>query len=121
MKLLDYGCMLAFTIMLSSGQALFKYVGLTLREGGEGGPIQRVLCEPSLYVALAIYGVATLLWIWILSRVSLAQAYPCVALGMVIVPALGWLLFGETLTPRFWCGVALIVAGIGLTQTAAAG
>jgi len=70
-------------------------------------------------LALILYAAATLLWIWILSRVNLSLAYPWVAVGMVIVPLLGWLVFGERVGSIFWLGVAFIVIGVGLTQYAA--
>ncbi len=75
-----------------------------------------VACAPALYAALTLYGFATLLWIWILSRVPLSQAYPWAAVGMVIVPLLGWYLYGERIAPVFWVGVALIAAGIFVIQ-----
>lgn len=116
MTLLDAASLTAFTLILASGQVLFKRVGLSLQghAGLEG--LLTVLREPSLYLALATYGFATLLWIWILSRVTLIQAYPWVSLGTVVVPLLGWLIFGERVAPVFWVGVAFIILGVGLTQ-----
>src|SRR5689334_4135700 len=118
MTLLDTGSLLIFTVMLAGGQVMFKQVGLTLRGYSGLDAILLVMREPALYAALAMYGIATLLWIWILSRVTLTQAYRWVAVGMVIVPLLGWLVFGERVAPIFWLGVALIVVGVGLTQYA---
>jgi drug/metabolite transporter (DMT)-like permease len=119
MNPLDAICLTLFTLILACGQVLFKRVGLTL-QGHSGLPaILSVLREPSLYAALTTYAGATLLWIWILSRVTLIQAYPWVSLGTVIVPLLGWFVFGERVAPAFWLGVAFIIAGIGLTQYAA--
>ncbi len=105
-----------FTLMLAFGQVMFKRVGLTLQGHGGAEALLLVVREPMLYLALVFYGGATLLWIWILSRVTLSQAYPWVALGMVVVPLLGWLMFGERVAPLFWLGVLLIIAGFGLTQ-----
>lgn len=116
MTLLNTSSLAIFTIMLACGQVMFKRVGLALQGHSGMDAIMPVLREPSLYVALIIYGAATLLWIWILSRVTLIQAYPWVAVGMVIVPLLGWVVFGERVAPVFWLGVLFIVVGIGLTQ-----
>jgi drug/metabolite transporter (DMT)-like permease len=44
------------------------------------------------------------------------QAYPWVAAGVIIVPLLSTLIFGERVTSTYWLGTALIVAGIVLTQ-----
>ena len=120
MTLLDTGSLVVFTVLLACGQVMFKRVGLSLHGHAGLEAIRQVLCQPSLYAALSVYGCATLLWVWILSRVSLVQAYPWVAVGMVIVPLLGWLIFGERVTPLFWLGVAFIIVGVGLTQYASA-
>ena len=117
---LDTGSLAIFTVMLSCGQVMFKRVGLTLQGHSGVEAILLVMREPVLYMALAMYGTATLLWIWILSRVTLIQAYPWVGVGMIIVPLLGWLVFGERVAPIYWLGVAFIVIGIGLTQYAIA-
>lgn len=109
-------CLLCFTFILATGQVLFKKMGLVLhglplREGA-----MRVLLSPTFYASLLLYGFATLLWIWILSRVPLSRAYPFVALGVVLVPLASIYVFGERVRPNFWLGVALIFAGIIVTQ-----
>ncbi|MDE2006223.1 MAG: EamA family transporter [Rhodospirillales bacterium] len=109
---IEYLSLSLFTVMLAAGQVLFKTVGLALRREG----VVAILRAPSLYAALVLYGAATLLWIWILSRVPLTRAYPWVSLGAILVPLAGWWWFGEGVTPRFWLGVGLIVAGMALTQ-----
>lgn len=107
--------LLAFTFLLTAGQLLFKKVGLELR-GEAGGGVWRLLLSPALYASLALYGIATLLWIWILSRVPLSRAYPYVALGVVLVPLASILIFGERVRPIFWLGAGLIIVGIIVTQ-----
>jgi drug/metabolite transporter (DMT)-like permease len=118
MTLLDTGSLAVFTLILASGQILFKRVGLALQGQSGLDAILVAVRQPSLYAALVLYAAATLLWIWILSRVTLMQAYPWVAVGTIIVPLLGWLQFGERVAPVFWLGVALIIAGVGVTQYA---
>lgn len=108
--------LLFFTLILAAGQVLFKKLGLAVRGMPPAEALLTVLRDPVLYGALALYGTATLLWIWILARVPLSQAYPWVAIGMVVVPLLGWYLFGEHIGPMFWLGAALVIAGIILVQ-----
>ena len=108
--------LIVFTFTLAIGQVLFKKAGLAMRGVPARDGLLAVAREPALYGALALYGGAVLLWIWILSRVPLSQAYPWVALGVAIVPFLGRCLYGERLAPVFWVGVALIMAGIIITQ-----
>jgi drug/metabolite transporter (DMT)-like permease len=106
-------------VALAAGQVLFKHVGLAMRGRPLLDGFLLMARQPALYTALAIYGLATLLWIWILSRLPLTQAYPWMAISMVIVPLLGWFVFGERVTPVFWLGMVLILVGLLLTQLAA--
>ena len=101
-----------FSLMLAAGQVLFKRVGLSIGNSG----LVSMLFDPLLYAALALYGIATILWVWILSRVPLSQAYPWVGATVVIVVLLGWWLFGERPSPIFWLGLALVTVGVFLTQ-----
>jgi drug/metabolite transporter (DMT)-like permease len=104
---------------LAVGQVLFKWVGLAMRGRPLLDGFLLMARQPALYAALAVYGLATLVWIWILSRVPLMQAYPWVAATTAIVPLLGWFVFGERVGPIFWLGIALILVGMLLTQLAA--
>jgi drug/metabolite transporter (DMT)-like permease len=105
-----------FTVMLAIGQVLFKRVGLSVRGLPPADAFMTLIAQPLLYAALTLYGAATLLWIWILSRVPLSQAYPWVAVGAFLVPMLGWWFFHERPTPIFWLGVLAIMVGVVLTQ-----
>ncbi|MCU4161132.1 EamA family transporter [Acidiphilium sp. AL] len=108
--------LLAFTILLALGQLLFKKVGLELRGISLTDGILRILGRPAIYAAGLLYFIATVLWIWILSRVPLSRAYPYVAVGVGLVPFLSIFVFGEHVRPSFWVGVVLIMAGIIITQ-----
>jgi drug/metabolite transporter (DMT)-like permease len=105
-----------FTLLLAVGQIFFKQVGLAIRNQPIPVALLSMARQPALYAALTLYGLSTLLWVGILSRVPLMQAYPWVAANVVIVPLIGWFVFGERVTPAFWLGVTLIMTGIVLTQ-----
>jgi drug/metabolite transporter (DMT)-like permease len=108
--------LLTVVVFLSAGQFLFKRAGLAIqgRSLADGGWTLATL--PSFYLALALYGLATVLWIFVLSRVPLTEAYPWIAGATMAVPLIGWLFYGEQVTPLFWVGMTLIVAGLLLTQ-----
>lgn len=111
--------LLGFSILLATGQTLFKTTALALPRGAALSQSFPVLLRlPSFWAALALYGLATLLWIHLLQSVPLSRAYPFAALGFVIVPASAALLFGEVLTPAYLVGTALIVAGVFVTARA---
>jgi drug/metabolite transporter (DMT)-like permease len=117
-NLINVGALVVFTLVLSGGQLLFKKLGLAIRGQPLADGLWLIIRLPILYIALTLYGLATVLWIWILSRVPLAKAYPWIAVGVVIVPLIGWSYFGERLGPLFWLGVVLIFAGMLLVQQA---
>lgn len=108
-------CLIAVTFSLAVGQLLFKSVALELRSHS----FDLLVTSPKLYVAFGVYGGTTLLWIWLLSRIPLSQAYPWVATSVVIVPLLARQFFGENVTPMFWVGLIFVLVGLIITQLAA--
>jgi drug/metabolite transporter (DMT)-like permease len=115
-RMIDTVTLCLFVALLSGGQLLFKQLGLILSESRGTASIFWIMLNPIFIGAMVLYGGATLLWIWILSRVPLSRAYPWVALGAVIVPLLSSMIFGEQTAPRFWIGVLFVVVGLVLTQ-----
>jgi multidrug transporter EmrE-like cation transporter len=53
-------------------------------------------------------------WMVVLSDLSLSAAFPMTALGYVLVIGLGWLVFGERVTPVEVVGGGAILAGVWL-------
>jgi len=107
--LVNIGALLIFVASLSAGQLLFKISASHLVPGKMP---YALAFDPVFYLALVIYGGATVLWIWILTRMPLSIAYPWVASTMIIVPVLSTFFFGEVLNLRFWLGAVLVVAGV---------
>lgn len=105
-----------FSAMLAVGQLLFKQAGLGMRGLPLLDGFLAVVRTPAFYAALALYGVATMVWIWILSRVPLSLAYPWVALAMAVVPVLASLVFHERVGPAYWVGIVFVAFGVLLTQ-----
>jgi drug/metabolite transporter (DMT)-like permease len=104
------------TVLLSAGQLLFKRAGLAIQGHPLADGLWTLVALPSFYLALTLYGLATVIWIYVLSRVPLIEAYPWIAAATVAVPLIGWFYYGERVGPLFWVGLALIAAGLLLTQ-----
>lgn len=68
----------------------------------------------NIYVlgGIFFYVLGTLVWLLVLSRLPLSLAYPCLALGYVIVAILSKYLFGETITFLRWLGIITVCLGI---------
>ena len=94
---------------IASGQVLFKYSANALAIADR--PWEMGVAVP-LGAALAIYGVATIGWVWVLQHVHLSRAYPFMAISFVLVPAASFFLFDEQLDIRYILGVCLICLGV---------
>ena len=99
---------------IAAGQVLFKFGADELNAAGgklvsTGGLV--------LAAALALYGVATVAWIWVLQRSELGKTYPLMALAFVLVPLASHVVFGESFSWRYAVGCALLVAGVVLTTS----
>lgn len=97
-------------LALSVGQILFK---LAARGFVGADPlIRQILSNHYLWIALAVYGVATAFWIGLLRELPLNIAYPFVALAFLFVPVLGHWALGEPLRWQSLLGALLIVIGV---------
>ena len=98
---------------ISIGQLLFKQAANAL-------PANPGLMDWAtnywLIASLALYGVTTLGWVWILRHAPLHLAYPFMGLAFLIVPTLAWLFLGEPIGWRTLVGGALILAGVALAS-----
>ena len=103
-------------IMLAIGQLMFKRSGMAIAGKAPMQAINTLIALPTFWFSLVLYGVATILWIVVLSRVSLARSYPWVALTVVLVPLLASRVYQEQLPTRFWIGKAVLVCGLVITQ-----
>lgn len=99
---------------ISIGQLMFKKAAAALPVQPE---VMDWLLNGWLIASLALYGITTLGWIWILRHAPLHLAYPFMGLAFLIVPTLAWLFLGEPLQWRTLAGGVLIVAGVALAST----
>jgi drug/metabolite transporter (DMT)-like permease len=82
---------------------------------GQGSAWNRALeliTVPSLWYALAAYGLSVVVWLVGLSRVPVSQAYPLLSMGYVINIGLAWWLLGEVPNAQRVIGIGVIVAGV---------
>jgi len=95
-------------------QVSFKFGVTSVAKAHDGGlaALPRALLTPGVLGGLALYGIGTLLWLSVLRRVDVSQAYPFIGLGIVLTAALGYGLFGEALGPQRILGMLLVIGGI---------
>ena len=68
-----------------------------------------------LWVALVVYGLATLLWIHVLRTAPLNRAYPLFALAFVVVPIVEHFVWQQPLRWQSWAGGGLITLGVAIS------
>src|SRR5215813_3957238 len=117
MRLIDFG-VLSFGVLLNA----FAQLGLKAATqvtgpliGTEGSSWNRALelmSVPSLWFALGAYGLSVIVWLVVLSRVPVSQAYPMLSMGYVINVGLAWWLLGEVPNVQRVVGIGVIVAGV---------
>ena len=98
-------------LLISAGQVLFKLTSARTGAADMQGLLS-LLVDPYLIAAFAIYGIGTIVWIYVLKSVPLSVAYPFMALTFCAVPLLAWGFLGETLSLRYAFGAGLIIAGL---------
>lgn len=103
---------LAVVMALAVGQLLFKSTAMAW-SAEKTLFSMKVMCR--LIPSLAVYGLATIAWIWVLRNAQLKTAYPFMALAFVIVPIGAFYFFGERVTPMYAVGAAFIIIGVVIT------
>ncbi len=98
-------CVLGIAI----GQILFKLSATSWQRTGNLFDIQTITI---LFFALALYGLATIAWVWVLQKIELGRVYPLMALAFVLVPLGSHLFLGERFQFQYFLGVTLIMVGI---------
>jgi len=100
------------SLMLAGGQIMFRSGARDARPVEDFPTLIGLLISPTIIAAVALYGVATVLYVIALQRVQLSVAYPFMALGYIVVPLAGYFLLGEAVSLRYAMGVVLILAGL---------
>jgi len=109
----------------ATAQVFFKKGVLTLGElsfsvQGFLGLIPRIFQNIWLMSGMALFGIAFLIYLFVLSKFQLNIIYPIlVSSGIVIISLASWVFFKEALSWLQILGIVFIVFGIFLLQTKA--
>ncbi len=97
---------LVSTLLGATGQFLFK-LGVSDLSSISG---------TAYYLALGImaYGLSTILYFYILSRVHLSWAYSMGGISYILASIFAMLFLGENIVPLRWVGIAVIAIGVAL-------
>ncbi len=97
-------------------QTLFKHTTSIVTVPAGASFIQKLTAyflTPTFLVALVLYGLAFVIWIWLLSKDSLSILYPLgLSLNVIFALVSASLFLGETITVHQIVGIGIIILGI---------
>ena len=76
--------------------------------------IPRMVSNPLIITGILMQGAAAFFWIGAINKLELSYAYPMMAASYVAVVVIGWLIFGEHVSPIKVLAMVLIVLGVSL-------
>lgn len=85
-------------VMFDSEQPLKSVVDLAL--------------NPGVVLALLVYGLSIILWMWVLSKTDVSLAYPFLGLGFAFVAVISFFFLGEPLGVQKSIGIVTVALGI---------
>ncbi|MBW4654993.1 MAG: EamA family transporter [Kaiparowitsia implicata GSE-PSE-MK54-09C] len=115
MALSEFLLLLSSILIGVAGQFFLKAGALRLGRVDAGNALTHVLSiatTPELLTGLACYGLASIAYILVLTRVNLSIVGPSVALSYVFSVLLGYFFFKETIPGMRLVGLGLIIAGV---------
>ena len=72
------------------------------------------LTSPLVWWAILLIIASFISWLYVLRYVPLSVAYPLSRVVDVLVPLGCWFFLSEQISALRWCGIALVVSGLGL-------
>ena len=68
--------------------------------------------NPYVFFGFAAFGLSSIFWLIVLSRLELSLVYPMVSIAYVLVAIASLIFFKENVTLIRWLGIAIIIAGV---------
>jgi len=103
-------------LMVASAAVLGAFAQLELKRGADSiqFTLYSLFTNWHLIGGVALYGVATLIYVLALTRGDLSVLYPVIATSYIWTAFLSIYFLGEKMAPVNWFGILLIILGIGL-------
>jgi drug/metabolite transporter (DMT)-like permease len=98
-------------LLLVVGQTVWK-IGLERMGGLHLGNLLQVMLSPLILLGIFIYGLATVLWLYVLSRLPISIAYPLQSCAFILALLIAFFVFKENVPLNRWIGTVIILAGI---------
>jgi drug/metabolite transporter (DMT)-like permease len=99
-------------VMLVGGQTLWK-IGLEKHRITGLGSVLVAMMSPWIVAGIVVYALATVVWIYLLSKMPISLLYPLQSLAYVTTVFVAIYVFHEHVSVYRWIGVAIILVGAG--------
>jgi drug/metabolite transporter (DMT)-like permease len=73
------------------------------------------LASPLVWFGIIFVIVSFVSWLYVLRYIPLTVAFPLSRVVDILVPLGCWFFLGEAISPRRWCGIALVIIGLAVT------
>jgi drug/metabolite transporter (DMT)-like permease len=118
MTILQVMLLTLYALGMAIGQMLFKSAADQVAMITVGSApdylvqLLKLAFNPFFVLAIGLYMIMSVLWVWILSFTPLSRAYPFGALAFIFTIVIGVLFFRETVTRAHLLGLGFILVGI---------
>lgn len=102
-------------LVIAVGQILFKTVSISAPEVRGLPGVVTLFADWRMWIALVLYGLATIAWVVAIRSIPINQAYMFMALTYIYLPIISWVTLDERFTLAQFGGLALILAGLYLS------
>ncbi|MFO1417925.1 MAG: hypothetical protein U1E83_04585 [Methylotetracoccus sp.] len=82
-----------------------------LADGGLAAALG-IASNPFIWLGFGLYGFGAVLWLGVLAKIDVSQAYPFVGIGFLLTMAFGVLILGESFNLTRLAGTLLVVSGV---------
>lgn len=100
-------CVLVSELLLKRGASDISDVESSWSWTGING-----LTSPIVWLAILFIIASFITWLYVLKYIPLSIAFPFSRVVDVLVPICCWIFLDETISPRRWIGIALVVIGL---------
>lgn len=111
--------LILLSVAMSAGAQLVLKKGMSapalqqvMARGNSFDTLVHIFLSPLVISGLFIYFLGAVVWLLVLSKVELSQAYPFVGLGFILTLILSVLFLSETASMMRIIGTMVIVAGV---------
>jgi len=73
------------------------------------------LASPLVWSGIIFVIISFISWLYVLRYIPLTIAFPLSRVVDILVPLGCWFFLGEAISPRRWCGIALVIIGLAVT------